>query len=894
MSLTYGFYNSLNHDRMYDAVEVSQLFDGLINDGVYQSIGGNLMVDTVGSNYQITVDSGRAWFHHTWSYNDAKVVIKMPDPPTYGSRLDIVVLDINGAIEVRENSFLVVSGNTSTSGTPTKPTLINDDENLHWQVPLAEVYRRKRETEQGNILQSDITNCVGVTQECPWVNGLIEKYDIAHLLSQWAAAWNEFKDRYETAAEAWMNEQQNIFNLWATNKRNEYENWTSTQEDDFLTWSNKEKNIFAAWMTGRQVDFNEWFANLQYVLDGDVAGHLQNEIDDITRNLLNPLPIERGGTGNKDGYIRTGHKDDSMTSGTGSTEEGFGTLATGIAAHAEGGGDITVTQDPGGLYFKESADSEYQKQEVSFSMTGGVIQSKEYTTSGAVVGGYAIWMSCWLGILVTKNNKYLFSNIFAIGSGAINSPYYSGILTSEQTGAYDDECVLTNNIIFENSVLKIFTDSTTMQMHADKGSNPSYGRTNPINILLKDLDSSNHYDFYISTVNLTRYKGNPIIYIDLPYEVVTSEGYTLASGKQSHAEGYKTAATGDYSHAEGIGDNSECTLKNTFHQAGWDPEDYDSEDFYYPFNASTNYSADFIKVILTVSNDTVTRNLSLDPTSPYYMSENSIELWRSSVNTRYYVIAYKNSSYIEIRYKGPSNSSYVIDVECYANEISSNYGAFGTASHSEGYHSIASGNYSHAEGYSSAIGNYSHAEGSSQAKGNYSHSENSGYATGVNSHAGGRGRALYDDQFVHGNFSLGGRINIIISDSDVREIPNTDPGYLNGFSFGMYAINSLPTIKIPLFAYVDDDGETIDTARGLWLLYVLSYGTEDSQVTTLPCSIYSIAMVNWSTNIARFNLLNGPNVLSLTRGGRLNGNGDLIITPKNTNTRLFCNLVRMI
>ena len=44
MSLTFGFYNSLNNDRSYDAVDISRIFDGIINDGVYLSIGEKFAV----------------------------------------------------------------------------------------------------------------------------------------------------------------------------------------------------------------------------------------------------------------------------------------------------------------------------------------------------------------------------------------------------------------------------------------------------------------------------------------------------------------------------------------------------------------------------------------------------------------------------------------------------------------------------------------------------------------------------------------------------------------------------------------------------------------------------------------------------------------------------------
>ena len=44
MSFTYGFYNSKNHDRTYNAEQMSSIFDGLIEDGIYESIGGAFLV----------------------------------------------------------------------------------------------------------------------------------------------------------------------------------------------------------------------------------------------------------------------------------------------------------------------------------------------------------------------------------------------------------------------------------------------------------------------------------------------------------------------------------------------------------------------------------------------------------------------------------------------------------------------------------------------------------------------------------------------------------------------------------------------------------------------------------------------------------------------------------
>lgn len=48
---------------------------------------------------------------------------------------------------------------------------------------------------------------------------------------------------------------------------------------DFSQFQAQFDAYFEAFQTGQQADFEDWFEGLQTTLDGDVAGHLQNEID---------------------------------------------------------------------------------------------------------------------------------------------------------------------------------------------------------------------------------------------------------------------------------------------------------------------------------------------------------------------------------------------------------------------------------------------------------------------------------------------------------------------------------------------------------------------------------------------------------------------------------------
>ena len=176
MALSYGFFNSLNGDRKYDAEQMSRIFDGIINDGVFDSVGNMFAVSPV-SGMRIKVAPGRAWFNSTWTYNDADLPLTLVDADVTMGRYDAVVLEVNNNDEVRANSIKVVTGSPSTK--PIKPKMTNDN-GVH-QYPLAYILVGAGETE---VRAAAIENAVG-TSECPFVTGILKTVNIASLFSEW-------------------------------------------------------------------------------------------------------------------------------------------------------------------------------------------------------------------------------------------------------------------------------------------------------------------------------------------------------------------------------------------------------------------------------------------------------------------------------------------------------------------------------------------------------------------------------------------------------------------------------------------------------------------------------------------------------------------------------------
>ncbi len=157
---TFGFYNSLNGDRKYNAVQISRLFEGIINDGVFASIDESLMV-VEGSGMSVNVGAGRAWFNNTWNNNDAIMPLVLDPSDVVLNRIDAIVLDIQDASDARDNQIIVVKG--TPGSVPVAPTMINTTG--HHQYPLAHIYVGSGVTE---ITAANITNKVG-TASCPFV-----------------------------------------------------------------------------------------------------------------------------------------------------------------------------------------------------------------------------------------------------------------------------------------------------------------------------------------------------------------------------------------------------------------------------------------------------------------------------------------------------------------------------------------------------------------------------------------------------------------------------------------------------------------------------------------------------------------------------------------------------
>lgn len=230
MAFTYGFYNSSNGDRTYDAIDISRIFDGVVTDGVFAGIG-DLFAVTPGSGLQIGVGTGKAWFNHTWNRNDNIYLMAIGDADITLSRIDLVYLKVDSRDSVRANSLEIRKGEPAVE--PQKPQLVQNPDDGIYEHALAYVTIRPASTQ---IEARDIEIVVG-TEETPFVTSILQ--------------------------------QTNIDSLW--------ENW-KTQFGEFLADSDSEMD---EWMATTRDEFDEWWDAIKATLDTETATRLQNQIDEL-------------------------------------------------------------------------------------------------------------------------------------------------------------------------------------------------------------------------------------------------------------------------------------------------------------------------------------------------------------------------------------------------------------------------------------------------------------------------------------------------------------------------------------------------------------------------------------------------------------------------------------
>ena len=205
-----GFFDCINHDRLYSAGEMNRPYKRVITNGVFATPKGtpstDLQVSATGRNMTITVAPGEGLFGDKWFQNPSVMSITVPANTNIVPRRDSVIAQVDNRQVGRVGNIVYRTGTPSSN--PVAPA-INTVDNVR-EYRIATIYVGPGVT---SIYPADITDMRG-SQECPWVTGLINQVDTSELFRE-----------YEDAYARYYADSTETFDNWSEEKKEQFEQW---------------------------------------------------------------------------------------------------------------------------------------------------------------------------------------------------------------------------------------------------------------------------------------------------------------------------------------------------------------------------------------------------------------------------------------------------------------------------------------------------------------------------------------------------------------------------------------------------------------------------------------------------------------------------------------------
>lgn len=259
--VTSGFFNGVLNadktiDRKYDADDISSMFDGLITDGIFASIGGQFKCSIDQSAVDalvVKVATGKAWFDKTWIINNSLLTITLDPADSAKDRIDAIVIDIDKRDATRKNTIQYIPGTPSYD--PKEPTLATAKDSPHKQYALCYI-RVNHGTTNSNDLKFHENGRVA-----NFITAPLSTIESEPFLEGWKATFQGlYDDQQKKLVDA-------LETLGETSE---------ARVDSEIT----------NWKAGQQAAFDAWFDALQATLSGNPTANLSTKLE---REKINRL-----------------------------------------------------------------------------------------------------------------------------------------------------------------------------------------------------------------------------------------------------------------------------------------------------------------------------------------------------------------------------------------------------------------------------------------------------------------------------------------------------------------------------------------------------------------------------------------------------------------------------
>ena len=183
MAQRYGFFNSVNNDRVYDASDVARFLKKFFTNGVFN----NTLQVSSNDNMTVTVSSGNANIEGYGYENDDNLILDIDEADSTLSRIDSVILRLD--LSNRQITAMILQG--SYASEPSQPSIVRTGS--IYDLRLANISVPAETTR----ITSDLITDTRFTNDCGNVTQTVLSLSTENIFKQ-----------YETMFYSWFNDLQ--------------------------------------------------------------------------------------------------------------------------------------------------------------------------------------------------------------------------------------------------------------------------------------------------------------------------------------------------------------------------------------------------------------------------------------------------------------------------------------------------------------------------------------------------------------------------------------------------------------------------------------------------------------------------------------------------------------
>lgn len=218
MALRYGFFNSVDGDRLYNADDMIMPYKGIVSDGViaHESKSDGFQV-LEASGMSVTLKAGMGMFAGRWCELDSDMNISINPAHVTQPRIDTIKIIVDNSSSGRFIAINYTAGTPSSSPAPID--MVRDGGIMEYR--LADIYVAANAL---NITQANITDG-RPGPDCGFVTNLLQNSDISATYAGWQSQFEDWMKNNTDRVSELLTDYDEEYTTWSDEKKTEYESF---------------------------------------------------------------------------------------------------------------------------------------------------------------------------------------------------------------------------------------------------------------------------------------------------------------------------------------------------------------------------------------------------------------------------------------------------------------------------------------------------------------------------------------------------------------------------------------------------------------------------------------------------------------------------------------------